>query len=238
MLENINTLIDYIGKDYMFNIVVFIIGLFISFYLYFKTFYRMVYSTGRVCQNCHTIHDWQNEQTEFVSRVLIYNNGRKTLTKSDVKKLSIKSSKEIFSVRLLEDIKNIKLKVKKKKIDVELDNLDSAKYFVVELKHKGRIKITGRISETGKILATEPLYWIIINVVAVLYCVVILFYEALTNLSTDNPNTTSAAINFALVFGTIILLRLIHAMLFIPDNISSKYLDSTNKLNSEFLNKF
>jgi hypothetical protein len=40
----------------------------------------MVYSIERICENIKEHGDWAKEQDEFISRVLFYNNGRKTLT--------------------------------------------------------------------------------------------------------------------------------------------------------------
>ena len=238
MVEDIKYLIDLVGgPSNALTIFTFLISLFIAFYLYFKTFYRMVYSIERVCEYIKEHGDWAKEQDEFISRVLFYNNGRKTLTKSEVKNLVINSNKEILFVRLLEDSKSIKFFSKKNRININIEYLDSAKYFVLEIKHKGYISVQGRISETGNLLQTEPTYWMIINVVFMFYFVFSLF-NILLHIEDASINFNATFLNIVLMIAIFLTVRFIHYLLFIPDSLTAKFLHPKNKLNNEFSNKF
>lgn len=239
MIENINYLIDLVGgKGNALSILSLFIGILFSLYLYFKTFFRLVFSTERICKNRNKITDWRNEQNEYTTRVLFYNNGRKTLTKTEIKQLVINSSNDILSVRLLEEVKSIKLHLKKRKINIDIEYLDSSNFFVLEIEHKGYIEVEGRISETGEILHTEPKYWLIINVIFIVYLCYALFHDVMMNLDDKNPNLSSVVINFILISGVFIIIRFIHSLLFIPDSVTAKYLHSTDKWNTQFKNRF
>lgn len=238
MIEDINYFIDLVGgKSNALSILTLFIGLFFSFYLYFRTFYRLVFSTERIFKDRNENTDWKNEQNKYTTRLLFYNNGRKTLTKNDIKQLEIKCSKNILSVRLLEELKNIKLHKESKKINVDVEYLDSSNFFVVEIEHNGYIEVEGRISETGEILRTEPTYWIVINVIFMIYSVYSMF-SIMSHLEEMNINQSSNWINFALIIGVFTTIRFIHSLLFIPDSITAKYLHPKDKFNKEFRNLF
>ena len=238
MVEDINYLIDLLGgNNNALSVLYFFIGIFFSFYLYFKTFFRLVIATERVCKKADEMIDWRNEINEYTTRVLVYNNGRKTLTKSEIKQLVINSTSDILSFRLLEESKNVKIYLKKRKINIDLEYLDSSKYFVLEIEHKGFIKVEGRISETGEILRIEPTYWKLINVFFICYLMYSLFNIG-TNLDSKNLNDSTVIINFLLIIGTGITLRFIHSLLFIPDSLVAKYLGQKDKKRTEFRNKF
>ena len=238
MIQNINYLIELVGgKSNALTILALFIGLFFSFYLYFKTFFRLVFSTERIFRNRNENTDWTNGENKYTTRILFYNNGRKTLTKNEIKQLVINYSKDIFSIRLLEENKNIKLHKKAKKINIDIDYLDSSQFFVVELEHNGYVDIDGRVSETGEILRTEPTYWIVINIIFMVYLVFSMF-NIMFHMEDKNINQTSNWINFGLIIGVGLTIRFIHSLLFIPDSISAKYLDPKDKFNREFRNSF
>ncbi len=238
MIENINYLIDLVGgNSNALTILALFIGLFFSFYLYFKTFFRLVFTTERIFKDRNENTDWKNEKNQYTTRILFYNNGRKTLTKNEIKQLVINYSKDILSIRLLEDNNNIKLHKKNKKINIDIDYLDSSKFFVVEIEHNGYVEVDGRISETGEILRTEPTYWIVINIVFMIYLVFSMF-NIMFHLEDKNINQNSNLINFLLIIGVFITIRFIHSLLFIPDSIAGKYLHLKDKFNREFKNKF
>jgi hypothetical protein len=238
MIENINYLIDLVGgNSNALSFLYLFIGLFFSFYLYFRTFYRLVFSTERICKKRNEITDWKNEQNEYTTRVLLYNNGRKTLTKTEIKQLEINSTNDILSVRLLEEVKSIKLNLKKRKITIDFEYLDSSNFVVLEIEHKGSINVEGRISETGEILRTEPIYWVIINVIFMIYFIYALF-NILLSLDDKNLNDSSTMVNFLLIIGVFLTIRFIHSLLFIPDSLTAKYLHPKDKWNTEFKNKF
>jgi hypothetical protein len=137
----------------------------------------------------------------------------------------------------LEDTKNVKIHSKKRKLIIDVEYLDSSKYFVLEIEHKGFIEVEGRISETGEILQTEPRYWVIINVFFIIYLMYSLF-SIMLNLDNKSSNHSTEIINFFLIMGTGITLRFIHSLLFIPDSLTAKYLDPKDKKSIEFRNKF
>jgi hypothetical protein len=231
VIENINYLIDLVGgNSNALTILTLFIGLFFSFYLYFKTFFRLVFTTERIFKD-------RNEQIEYTTRILFYNNGRKTLTKNEINQLVIKYSKDISSIRLLQNNENIKLHKKRKKINIDIDYLDSSKFFVVEIEHNGYVEVDGRISETGEILRTEPTYWMVINIVFMIYLVYSLF-NTFYPLKDNNINDNSDLLNFLLIIGVFITIRFIHSLLFIPDRITGKYLHPKDKFNREFKNTF
>lgn len=89
MIETIKDSINYLGVSNTLTIVLFLISLFIGFYFYYKTFFRLTYSSERICKNCKDSSDWTNNETEFITRVLFYNNGRKTITNNDIHKLEL-----------------------------------------------------------------------------------------------------------------------------------------------------
>ena len=58
MIEHIDYLIDLVGgKSNALTILALFIGIIISLFLYFKTFYRLVYSTERICENIKELGD-------------------------------------------------------------------------------------------------------------------------------------------------------------------------------------
>ena len=236
MIDNINYFIDLVGgKSNALTILALFIGLFFSFYLYFRTFFRLVLSSERIYRDRNETTDWKSEQNQYTTRLLFYNNGRKTLTKNETKQLVINCSKDILSFRLLEEVKNIKLHKKGKKINVDIEYLDSSNFFVVEIEHNGYVEVEGRISETGEILRTEPTYWIVINVIFMIYLMFSLF-NIMLNL--EDTDINSNCINFVLIIGVFATIRFIHSLLFIPDSITAKYLDPKDKFNREFKNIF
>jgi hypothetical protein len=166
--------------------------------------------------------------------VVFYNNGGKTLTSTEIKKLEINSTNDILSVKLLEELEGVKFNSNSRRIDIEIEYLDSSKFFVLEIEHKGYIQVEGRISETGEILRTEPRYWVIINCVFMIYFIYSTF-NILFHLNDPNSNPT---INIFLIIGSFIAIRFMHSLLFIPDSVVGKYLQSKDKFNIEFRNKF
>jgi hypothetical protein len=61
-------------------------------YFFYKNFFRLTYSTGRIFKN---IGELTNSETEFVTRILFYNNGLKTITNDDIQKLELISSEKL-----------------------------------------------------------------------------------------------------------------------------------------------
>jgi hypothetical protein len=236
MFELINFIIKYLGLGNTLTIILFLISLFIAFYFYYKTFFRLIYSTGRICKRCKNVSDWNNNETEFTTRFLLYNNGRKTITRNEIQKLELKSSNKIISVGTIKGNENIKTTNNSDTISIDIEYLDSSEFIVLEIDHKGQLDVIGRVSETGNILHTEPKYWLILNIVFLVFTIIMMFYYSIIFYKQELP-TLQIIINVLILFGIASIIRFIHSLLFIPYSVSSKYL-STNNTNNKFYKDF
>lgn len=236
MFELISKSIEYIGIGNAITIITFIICVIVSYYLYFKTFYRLVYSTQTICKTCETIDDWRNKDKEFNTRIIIFNNGRKTISSKQIKKLEIVSNQKIKEVLIIKGINNLNSIIKGEIAKIEFDYLDSNNYFVLEVVHNGNIYLDGRVEETGKFINTETRNWIIIKGVIILPLTIIFFYNMYQFLGKENPQSIPMLINLVFAFGVLVFLRFIHKLFFIPDKITTKYADSKDKWNTKFKN--
>jgi len=234
MIEAIKDIINYLGASNALTIIFFLISIFIGFYFYYRTFFRLTYSTERICKNCKKISDWTNNETEFVTRLLFYNNGRKTIKTSDIHKLELTSSGKIKSVKIIKGNENIRTTTNSDKTNIEIDYIDSSEFFVLEINHSGQLDVNGRISETGNLLNTEPKYWIVINIVFVIFFFVMTFYNLTFLTNEKETDLLKVVTNFFILFGMFRVIRFIHSILFIPDSVTSKYLDTKDKFAKEF----
>lgn len=234
MFEFINKLITYIGVGNMITIITFLIAIFISYYLYFRTFYRMVYSTHTIRKTRVSFSNWFNSKDdELNTRILIYNNGRKTLSKDQINKLEITSSNVINDIIIVKGIEGLSTSIFQNISKIEFENLDSSDFIVLEIIHIGNIKVKGRVVETGEILHTEPRSWVIINVIIMIPLIVALFYNMIAYLEKDR---WLCIMNFIFIVGIYLIIRFIHSLLFIPDRLTEKYLEPKDKLENEFKN--
>lgn len=236
MIKTIESIVEYIGLP---NIIFFLGSTFIAFYFYFRSFKRLVYSTERICKECNNINDWNNNKSNFVTRILFYNNGKKTISRNDIKKFKLKSSNTIDLVKTLKGDKTIKIRTNKKQkniVNINFEYLDSSSYFVLEINHSGKLEVEGRVSETGGFLHTEPKYWMVLNIVFVIFFFVMMFYN-LTNISDiEGLFSVKFITNLLILFGLFSVIRYIHSILFIPDSLTSKYLTTKDKFAKEFKN--
>lgn len=236
MIESIKDITNYLGASNALTILVFLISVFIGFYFYYKTFFRLTYSTERICRNCKNISDWTNNETEFVTRILFYNNGRKTISSNDIHKLELISNGKINSIQTIKGNEKIRITINADKANIEIDYIDSTEFFVLEINHSGQLDVNGRISETGNLLHTEPKYWIFINTAFMIFFFAMTFYN-LTFLTDENETDILKVVaNFFILFGMFAVIRFIHSILFIPDGVNSKYLDTKDKFATEFKN--
>ena len=173
-----------------------------------------------------------NNETEFVTRILFYNNGRKTITNNDIQKLELISSEKINSLKELKGNENISIVTNTDKATIEIDFIDSSDFFILEVNHTGELVVKGRISETGNLLNTEPKFWTNFNFVFLIFFIVISFYN-LTFLGDEN-DILKVGTNLFLLFGIYGIFRFIHSIFFIPDSLTSKYLDTKDKFAKEF----
>lgn len=236
MIESIKDVINYLGASNALTILVFLISVFIGFYFYYKTFFRLTYSTERICRNCKNISDWTNNETEFVTRILFYNNGRKTISSYDIHKLELISSGKINSIQTIKGNENIRTTINADKANIEIDYIDSSEFFVLEINHSGQLDVNGRISETGNLLHTEPKYWIFINIPFMIFFFAMTFYNLTFLTDEKETDILKVVTNFFILFGMFAIIRFIHSILFIPDSVTSKYLDTKDKFAKEFKN--
>lgn len=234
MIEAIKDIINYMGASNALTILFFLISVFIGFYFYYKTFFRLTYSTGRICKNCKNVSDWTNNETEFVTRILFYNNGRKTITTSDIHNPELTSNGKINSVKTIKGNENIRTTMNYDNIYIAIDYLDSSEFFVLEVNHSGQLEVKGRISETGNLLNTEPKYWLVLNIVFVIFFFGMTFYNLAFLTDEIETDILKVVTNFLILFGMFSVIRYIHSILFIPDSVTSKYLDKKDKLAKEF----
>jgi len=238
MIETINNIIDFLGIGNVISIVLFTFGTFIAFYFYYRTFYRLVYSTDSICKDFKNLDYRTNEDSIFESRVVFYNNGRKTLTKTEANKLEIVSTNEVLNVRFLKGVKNLNTDIEGYIIRIDFEYLDSNDFFVIEVIHKGQLEIKGRISETGEILHTETKIWTNINIAFLIFFIAIIGYNTYSLEYIENSSLIGQGSSLILIIILFCLLRYIHKLFFIPDNISSKYLVPKDKWYTEFRKKF
>ncbi|WP_313805655.1 hypothetical protein [Flavobacterium sp.] len=234
MLEIIQKLINYIGTGNCITIITFIICVILSYYLYFKTFYRLVYTTQTICKTCESFDDWKSEGKEFNTRIIIFNNGRKTISKQQIEKLEIVSSHKIKEVLLTKKIDNLSVSINDKIAKIQIEYLDSSDFIVLEVIHNGYVILDGRIEETGKLLHTETKNWILINGIIIVPLIILLFYNMYNFLGKDEPQVMPVLINLIFAYGIAMSLRFIHKLFFIPDSLTAKYADSKDKWNTEF----
>lgn len=231
--------IGKIGASNVLAIILFLVSLFMAYYLYFKSFYRLVFSTERICKECANISDWTGNDREFTSRILFYNNGRKTITKNEIKRLKLNSTGKIYSVKVIKANETIKTRTNNKKniINIDIKYLDSTEFFVLEVNHNGNLGVNGRVAETGKLLYTEPRFWVILNIVFGILFFVMVFYDLINAPDRKDPFTLEFITHLFIFFGIFSVLRFIHSILFIPVSISSKYLHTKDKFAKEFKNR-
>jgi len=103
-------------------------------YFFYKNFFRLTYSTGRIFKN---IGELTNSETEFVTRILFYNNGLKTITNDDIQKLELISSEKINSLKEIKGNENISIVTNIDKATIEIDFIDSSDFFILEVNHTG-----------------------------------------------------------------------------------------------------
>lgn len=238
MTEIIHEYLETIGPSNVLSFILFLAGVLVSIWLEFKSIYRLVYSSSRVCKDCTIISDWTNNEMEFTSRIMFYNNGHKTIIKNEIKKLELKSTGKIISVKHIKGNETIKTKINGKKniVVIELEYLDSSEFFVLEVNHFGSMEVDGRITESGRLLHTEPRFWVSLNVLFLILFFITILYNLITAPDKNAPFTSELITNFCVFIGIFIVLRFIHAILFIPDSISGKYLDKKDKFAKEFKN--
>jgi hypothetical protein len=242
MIDSIQIAIEFIGTGNFIGIVLFLISLFFGYFWYFKSYYRLVYNTEKICPRSKDLIDWSDDNEIFISRILLYNNGRKSLTQEEIKVLKIISSQEILDTQVLKGNCNLNSNQENKELNIEFDYLDNSEFILLEIKHKGKIQVEGRTSESGKILNTETKNWLIFNIITIAFVFVMMIYYVIQLLGNNFDNPLKGFLLFGMnMFFLIVLsasVRYVHKLFFIPDSVSSKYLSTKDKWNKEFQNNF
>jgi len=235
MLDNIKPIIDLIGLGNLISILLFILSTVIAFYFYFKSFYRIVYSTAKICKRKDFHINWKNKENIITTRAIFYNNGRKTITDNEIKTFKLKVSDRISNTYVLNGVNHFDIIKNEKELGIKINSLNTNKYFVIEITHKGALKIEGEISETGIFLNTETKTWVIINAFCSIFIFLNFIYNLFVNSDDNGAIVDYKAFGFNLFFSilTILFIRFIHRVFFIPDRTIVKYLE-TDKLNMEF----
>ncbi len=234
MLDYLIKIINFVGYGNFITIITFIISLFFAYYFYFKNFYRLVYSVSRICPNSELVFDRQNEEATFLSRVLFYNNGRKSLSKDEVKKLDIISSGDIFDYKILKGKEFVSMSRRKNNIKLKINRLNKSKFILIEISHKGTLLVDGEISESGELLLTETKSWLIVNFLVIVVSVILSFLLILGILEPTERNIYFSFTNILFFLGFLVIIRYIHSLFFIPDSITNKYLEPTDKFSHSF----
>lgn len=113
MLFNIIKLTPEVGI--IISLTLFILMVSITYYRYYKSVFRLVYSRGTVCTTCEKLGDFNKNGNVYKTRIIFYNNGRKTISKKVIPFLSIESkTQEIISANILKN-EIAKLNLSKKK---------------------------------------------------------------------------------------------------------------------------
>lgn len=237
----IEQIIDLVKKpNNIIAIILFVISVIIAFYFYFKSLYRIVYSTEMICKRNNDYIDWGNKENILTTRLLFYNNGRKTITKDEIKTFNIKTNGKINNTYVLNGINHFDIEKSENELKIKINSLNTSKYFVLEITHTGNLKVNGKVAETGDFLHTETHIWLIINVLFFIYITINIMYHFITNLNQseyDVKNLKSFGFNFLIIYFQFSFIRYIHKIFFIPDSITSKYLN-TDKWGKEFFNRY
>lgn len=240
MIDSLQNFIDFIGIGNFLSIILFIISTIIAFYFYFKNYYRLVYSKIRTCKACNGVVDWFRRDMEFISRVIVYNNGGKVITKNEVKKLAIITTGKIVKITILKNVNKLKTRIvsTNSTAHFEFDYINAMDYFVLEITHSGVLTVQSRISETGEMLKNETKFWYKTNLIFAGFFMTNMAYNVFTYLMPEKKEIELYMLNFVLLFLLYRVLKFIHKLFFIPDSIWHKYLAVKDKWDRDFRNKF
>jgi len=230
--------IDFIGTGNIVAIALTIISLGFGFFWFFKSFYRLVYSTGTICLTCNKLGDRLNKSNNRLrTRYLFYNNGRKTITNSEILKLQITCPEGQITNVIKSDKEQIQAQYTNEKVDISIEYLDKSKYFIVEVEHFGSLKLDARISETGEILHVESKVWKLVNLFC-LVLVVLLFGYYVFDFSSGEMNLIHYLISLFVLTALQFTLRFIHSLFYIPDSITNQHLRPTDKIANKFQSEY
>lgn len=208
------------------------LGIFLSFFYYFKSQKRLVYQiqtikiskddiiNKKLLTNRYFIKDNINETT-----FMIYNNGKKTINESDVSRLILDAKNGVIhKIESIHNQKNFDYTLLGNLVELNISYLDSKNYFVLKVLHSDQIFFQGRVNEYGKILNYESKFWLHVNMILVLFNFFVLFRYLFLKF---DENNIASWLELSIYFISLLILtnmiRLVHAIFFIPDKISDKY---------------
>ena len=90
-------------------------------------------------------------------------------------------------------------KFQNKELDIEFDFIDKSEFILLEIKHKGKVQVEGRISESGKIFNSETKNWLIFNVITIVFVFAMIIYSLIQLLECISAITHNSFILFILV---------------------------------------
>ena len=194
----------------------------------------MTFSIERICENCKKKSDWTDSTSEFITRILFYNNGQKTISKNELFKLELISTGKIYLVKIIKGSETIRLKSLNNKVYIEFDYIDSSDFFVLEIYHNGKLEVNGRVNETGKLLNSAPKYWRTFYLFFIVSLFAMTYYNFKFLLEKNETDILKVSANIFIPTLPYYIFRYIHSVFFIPDSITSRYLKK-NKSPNKFM---
>lgn len=235
MLQKIINIYNYLGVGTIITICTALLAIIYTAYTFHKNFYRIVYTTTKIKKRYKTNLDWQSEDTDYVTRIIFYNNGKKTITKDNIKRIVVESTGKIAKCEQIITKEIVDLDISNKLINLKFDDLDSGDFILLEVEHKGNISISGRVNETGKILDTETKLWGNISIIALIIFIVLIIYLLWILFFTwDLQGFYNALTSLVSIIIINIFLQVIQSLFFIPNKIVDKYLVPSDESHSDF----
>ena len=235
MLQKIINIYNYLGVGTIITIGTALLAIIYTAYTFHKNFYRIVYTTTKIKKSRKTSLDWQNEQTDYITRIIFYNNGKKTITKDIIKRIVIESTGNIAKCEQIVTNEIVDIDKSINMINLKFDDLDSGNFILLEIEHKGDISVNGRVSETGKILDTETKLWGNICIIAfIIFIVLILYLLWILFFAWDLQGFYNVLISIVSIIIINIFLQIIQSLFFIPNKIVDKYLGPSDESHTDF----
>ena len=203
-------------------------------YVYFKGIKRIVYSLEtreiitdelKSLNNLQLIYKGQPTSSIFVSELIIYNNGRKSINKEDVRRLTIKPFEgRIFECFELRKHSASSCMFNGEKIFIELNEFDARDYIALRILHESNdLELEGRIKESGEPLNGETKAW---KIMSFIFFLTVLFAVSWGARRIVENDIISFKWFIAILIGSVLLLSVYHfiySLFFIPSRITKKY---------------
>lgn len=223
LLEELSYIMNIVGNANFIAIALFLIGLVVAIYFYHRTFYRLVYIL-----KSHPIADLVDFPGEegwlYTTRLIIYNNGRKTLTELQIKNLKLASDSNFKMILLKGNKEDLIISQEDNCVKISFKILDASEFYVFEIFHIDQLSFEGRIDESGKILHREPRGWMILNGFVYTGFIILVYVNIWDIVVNKSFDLIPLAFSIILLMFALILFRFLHSLFFVPDSIVEKYL--------------